>query len=197
MALTPITVRFTAEDGQEIQEITDLRCQQKNPGNSRKMSKDYSNELVERWGVIGEFAIEKATGWPMDKELRLGGDGGVDFTVPGLGTVSAKFNHRANGYLLFEDREGDQARISLSEFKTDVAVLVDGVCDPPECSCKIREWWRRPVRVVGWIEQADFLMASTWVNWGYGVRWFVRQKRLKDMAHLLESPSMDAEGAFL
>lgn len=108
-------------------------------------------------GLMAEYAVAKICGQDLNMDVYQNhGDFGQDFTI-GQKTVDVKFNSHPHGYLYF---------ISPGHFKADIAVLCVPGMDEFE------------VEMVGAISRKKFSEKCFTKDFGYGVRYCVRQADL-------------------
>lgn len=156
----------------------------KRPEWTRKKSHQMSDALVNYIGLKGEWAAAEALseigllGSGIDTRIHSDGDDGYDLVLSDGRKVAVKFNHRRNGYLVFE-RESDFPA------STPLALLVFGECRSQiDCRCTDMERTDR-LTIAGWIGHDEFWSKATCSNWGLGVRWWVAPP-LSDLALLKE-----------
>ena len=131
------------------------------------------NRKLERWnntqyesdllGVMGEYAVAKVLKIPIDTQINLNGDGGeVDLWLGGW-SIQVKATKYNNGRLVFN---------TLEEIKSLIDVLT--ICDLKSKS----------VNIVGYISHKDMLKKMYKKDLGFGDRYCVNQKDLKDISWL-------------
>lgn len=131
-------IALSREEIQNCRDIAKMRNTKKEGVEATNNNPNLSNFTIHLYGVIGEFAFSKATGYPMDTSHNPdGGDEGFDFKIKDK-TIDVKFSTHGK-YLGFQN---------MKKFKADIAVLVKSV-DPkiPLSNLKI----------VGWCTHQDFM----------------------------------------
>lgn len=87
---------------------------------------DYTGIEIHQWGALAELVWSRLTGWPMDKEKRSGGDGGIDFTS-GETTYQVKTRNTARYNkpdLLCRTEQAKADRFILSEIDANNLTFV-------------------------------------------------------------------------
>jgi len=168
-------VPFTEMRLLDLWELAKRRNGSKHPDATRRKSDIFTDVELDYIGLIGEAAVEDVCKIPIDRHVYEHGDNGDGKLSDGR-TIAVKFNHRMNGYLLFEERQGDVPHKHINDFQYDVAILVSGYCDPKgTCYC------REPtlvVKVAGYVTREQFLKKHNTSDWGLGNRFWMRQSEL-------------------
>ena len=121
----------------------------------------YESDLL---GVMGEYAVSKYLKIPIDTEVNLNGDGGeVDLWL-GDWSIQVKATKYNNGRLVFN---------AIDEMKSLIDVLT--ICDIKT----------KTVDIVGYISHKDLLLKMYEKDLGFGVRYCLDQKHLKDISWLV------------
>ena len=121
----------------------------------------YESDLL---GVMGEYAVAKYLKIPIDTEVNLNGDGGeVDLWL-GDWSIQVKATKYNNGRLVFN---------TINEIKCLIDVLT---------ICEIKT---KTVNIVGYISHKDILSKMYEKDLGFGVRYCLDQKHLKDISWLI------------
>ena len=154
---------------------------------SRRKTEIFSDSELDQIGILGEHAGLASVGLEIDWTIGVGGDGGIDGTLPDGRTVAVKYNHRWLGYVMVEGRDGD-TEDHLVDLKADILIGTCGRCDPPrDCSCKrtLESPYAATVYLPGWITREEFLRVREIKDWGLGLRHCVRTTQLHPMWGLM------------
>lgn len=128
---------------------------------------------IERWnntqaecdlvGVMGEYAVAKVLRIPVDTEVNLSGDGGETDLHLGDWSIQVKSTKYISGRLVFN---------TLDEMRSLIYVLT--VCNIVSKS----------VDIIGYISNKDMMKNLYTKDLGFGVRYCIDQKHLKDISWL-------------
>lgn len=143
-----VEVHFSDDEIQELVSLAEKRQAPKN-GNQHATDKRIikrDNVMTHLIGLLGEFAVSKLVGEPVDTSSYVSGDLYKDFLIYGV-KIEVK---TLQGYLTF---------VSMDHFKSDVAVLVN-----------YEKGDNSKVTVQGWITKDEFESNSFVDNFGYGDR---------------------------
>jgi hypothetical protein len=154
------------EHREEIEELANKTYEYKIK--TRQASKKVSREsdvTIMIQGLMGEFAFSKMSGLPVNKKILLGGDGGIDFTLPGGSTLQIKFTKNPWGDLFFDPYRG-------YGFKADFAFLITGFKG-------MKNWVWVPDRC--WIEREDFKECMNVRELGRGLKEVASQNQLNSL----------------
>ena len=124
---------------------------------------DYSLTV---FGVLGEVAVAKYLGVPVDYDFYPGTDGGKDLEYAGRIIQIKTATKRTD--LIFDD---------LNDFQADIAILVKhlgGNRDTVETDPRFG--------IVGWIERDDFMKSYQVKNYGFGDRAMVTERFLSPIS---------------
>ena len=176
-------VTITEAERRELASLAHGRNASKHPNATRRKSDVFDDVTLDTLGLYGEFAASKVLGCSIDRSISGSGDSGHDLHWQGK-TVAVKYNHRINGFLMVEARDGDNYPTSLHDLKSDIIVLVHGTCQPPNCSCRQRGTIN--VHVAGWLSREDFLERCFLKDLGLGNRYIVTADRLRPMSELMQ-----------
>ena len=158
----------------------------KRPEATRRKSDVFDDIEVHHMGIVGEAAAAIALGCKIDRSIGPG-DGGRDLTLPNGETVSVKFTHRWEGYLMVEGQKNDR-KDWLNDLQSDYIVLTHGHCSPPvECTCRhdiLNPTAKTVVEVVGFLAREDFMRLRRVSDWGLGIRHWVPVNELQPIEYL-------------
>lgn len=158
----------------ELGEIGRLRNGAKDPSWTRRRSDVFSDAEVDELGLYGEYAVADFLGVDFDRRISVGGDGGVDFVWRGR-ELAVKYNHRWLGYLVVEERAGDDPGGGvLGDLSAEIIVGTHGKCSRGACYC--RGGSGVVVAFSGWLYREEFIGRMRRVDWGLGGRYYVDPK---------------------
>jgi hypothetical protein len=173
-------VVITKEERNKMAGIGTARNACKRPEMSRRMSDVFSDSEVDVLGMMGEYAVAEYLGASVDESIHMHGDNGTDLTFRGH-TVSVKYNHRWRGFLMVEERQGDDIHSGLvNDLKTDLIVLSHGKCMPPK-TCVCRDAGGIVVVLAGWLTRDEFISTASHRDLGLGGRYIVTCDKLRPM----------------
>jgi hypothetical protein len=151
----PIPVTLTPEEVQQTLDFVEaMRVDKVKHGVvDRMFDTNNTSEGINIIGHLGEMAVGKVLGIPVDMEVRTGGDDGHDMH---LGKFSIQVKTSTLDKLIFNAKH---------LFKSDVAILVQYIG-------KDRQKAAEDPRFViwGWIEREVFLKEYYPVDYGHGTR---------------------------
>jgi hypothetical protein len=131
---------------------------------SKKINPNLSEYEAQRVGIVGEWAIKKATGGDLDLKIYDGPDTGIDIVI-GVHECHIKtYTHKAPNILFFVN--------DMESFTANVGI-----------GCQILG--ERSVRIMGCISRAKFERDMFHRDLGYGDRLCVRQSSLSPLSVLL------------
>lgn len=168
----------------ELQCLAQARNGCKDPSWTRRKTDVFSDEEVDTLGLYGEYAVASYLGMPLDETISSSGDNGHDLMWCGR-TAAVKFNHRWDGFLMVEERAGDDpGNGKINDLSADIIILTHGNCDPPK-ACYCRDPHSLTVVVAGWMWREDFIRRMEYRNWGLGGRYTCRARELRPMYELV------------
>ena len=152
---TPIPVELSSEEAQKSYDFCVKLQEDKKNNNVVDLWYDKKNSSfgVNVLGHLGEVAVSRVLGTPVDYEIRTHGDAGYDTTYAGK-TVQVKTSTLPT--LIFN---------SARAFSADIAILVEYVGnDRANANLDPR------FVVHGWITREEFMVHHHNHDYGYGVR---------------------------
>lgn len=156
-----IAIHPSKEQMLEAATIAHARNFSKIPDSNRRFSKRDDVE-VHFEGVLSEICFEMVTGWKMNREIYVHGDGGGDFTAPDGSSIELKARNGKHKDLVFGPGELD----------CDYLVL----CWHSKVTDEMHQ-----IHIVGWVGKDRFLSQARPVNLGYGARLLLKYQELGDI----------------
>src|SRR5574337_86111 len=181
---------LTSEIKHKLFKCSDGRNGAKDPSWTRRKMTVFNDVELDRLGIIGEYAAGDILNVKIDWTVSVHGDNGHDLVLQNGWKAAVKFNHRYQGFLMVEGRDGDTDD-ELVDLTSDVLILVHGFCNPKKgqaCSCENRLLnpdVASSVIVAGWISRADFMVKKVLKNWNAGDRWMVEVCDLRPIQELI------------
>ena len=125
-------------------------------------------------GMLGEVAVSKATGIPINTDITFGGDGNVDMYHQGQTIQIKTSTHQTTPvprFLIFN---------SIDDFSTDWAIScsIQGPCT---------------VRIHGFASKRKFVSNVVIHDFGYGTRYCMDEKHLNPINRLHEAIKLTGE----
>lgn len=163
-----------------LAEIGHARNAAKKPEWTRRKSDVFSDAEIDVLGMYGEYAVASYLGKDVDTTITTHGDGGSDLSFNGL-SLAVKYNHRWNGYLMVEHRDGDDIGSGIiGDLTSDIIILTHGKCNPPKrCICREEGWVY--VILAGWLTKKEFVSLMESRNLGLGGRYICKCEHLHPM----------------
>jgi len=141
-------IQLEREDIEECRRLAKMRNTKKEGVQSTNNNPHTTDFQIHFYGVIGEYAFSKITGYPMDYSHNPdGGDPGYDFEINGY-KIDIKYSKHGK-YLGFSRKD---------KFKADIAVLVK----PVNPKIPFME-----LKIVGWCTREDFMEKSEPIDLGF------------------------------
>ena len=140
--------------------ISGLKQIQNKGGLPNKRISDNTDYNIFYIGMLGEIAVSKYLGIPINNEVLVGGDGGIDMHYKNQSIQIKTRTHLKNPiYLMYKHKE---------EFVADWSIL-----------CTIET--PTSVGIRGFISKAKFMQKSKPLDFGYGASYVVDIENLADM----------------
>ena len=174
-------VIITKRKRAELADLGQRRNAAKLPELTRRQSDVFTDTEVDVLGMYGEYTTGFYLGVGIDESIGPGGDKGVDHIWRGY-SIATKFNHRWGGYLIVEERDGDDpANGIMCDLTCDIIILTHGRCDPTRQICHCRREGGIYVAVAGWLRRHEFIDKMAFKNWGLGGRYVCQCNQLRSM----------------
>lgn len=184
-----IACYIPTEIKEKLYDCSDGRNGAKDPSWSRRKTEIFTDQELDRLGIIGEYAAADVLGVNLDWSVTTHGDNGHDLVLPNGWTAAVKFNHRYKGFLMIEGRDGDTDD-ELVDLTTDVLILTHSFCEPKENICRCHDRlltadYPSTIIIAGWISRSEFMRLKSERDWGAGLRHFVVVEDLRNIGELI------------
>ena len=172
-----VSIKIIKQEKSKLKDLATRRNGSKKPEWTRRKTDIFNDIEVDLLGLYGEYAVSKYLGVGIDESISISGDSGYDIEYNGM-RLGVKYNHRVNGYLMVEGRDGDDIESGvMNDFSCDGMILVNGICKPPSnCECiKVEE----PImNIMGWLPKEYFMIDMVEKDWGLGKRYVCNVNQL-------------------
>lgn len=164
-----IEITLTKEEVQKSLDFVKAmrEVKQKYQVTDRMFDRNNTSEGINIIGHLGEMAVGRALGSPVDMTVKIGGDDGNDMVINGK-TAQVKTSQLKS--LIFN---------APWLFKSDIAVLVRYVG-----ADKTRSWEDPRFEVLGYIDRDTFLANHYKRDYGYGERLVMDSDKLYPISDL-------------
>jgi hypothetical protein len=163
----------------EMLRLFELACARQKPKENNHLVQDKrvmvrrSNEATHLIGLMGEYAVSKYLGAPLDTDVFLAGDSYKDFRINGV-NIEVK---TLQGLLVFN---------TVDDFRADVAVLAIWNKSKLEFSGMPSLHFSQRISLEGWITKRSFVRNQFMQDFGYGPRSCVQPAWLYTMTNLMD-----------
>ena len=164
-----VAVSLNDAEVQRVCKFAQDLCDYKRSVNVRSKNFDkgrISDYELTVFGVLGEVAVAKWLGVPVDYDIYIGTDGGKDLEYANKVIQVKTATKRTD--LIFDD---------LNDFQADIAILVKHLGENRPNAVNDPRFG-----IVGWIERDDFMKSYQIKNYGFGDRAMVTERYLSPIS---------------